>query len=82
MDNKNLFYNDPKPTDYLTDYGKGFVPDIDPKKDFAKKGLSFRSVDGSEWPTMEEAEAVNRAFYESLIVENQKNIEEEPRHNR
>ena len=31
---------------------------------------------------MEEAEAVNRAFYESLIVENQKNIEEEPRHNR
>lgn len=95
MDNNNLFYNDKKPIDNLTDYGKGYEPKIDPRTDYGKglvpdidpttdfgKGISFKSVDGREWATMEQAEAVNRAFYESLIIKSQNNIEEEPRHHR
>ena len=77
MDN-NLFYNDKKPIDDLTDYGKGHEPKVDSRTDFGK-GISFKSVDGREWATMEQAEAVNRAFYESLIIKSQNNNEEEPR---
>ena len=52
MDNKNLFYNDPKPTDYLTDYGKGFVPDIDPKKILLRRVYlldQLMVVNGLQW---------------------------------
>ena len=67
--------------DFRTDYGKGLVPDIDSKTDFGK-GISFKSVDGREWAEMEQAEAANRAFYESLIIKSQNNNEEEPKHHR
>ncbi len=70
-----------KSVDVLTPYGKGLEPDVDLRTDYGK-GISFKSVDGREWTTMEQAEAVNRAFYESLIIKSQNNNEEEPRHRR
>lgn len=67
--------------DIRTPYGKGLEPDIDSKTDFGKS-ISFKSVDGREWSTMEQAEAVNRAIYKSLILKYQNNTQEKPKHHR
>ena len=67
--------------DSKTPYGKGFELDIDPRTDFGKS-ISFKSIDGRKWPTMEQAEAVNRAIYKSLILQYQNNTEEKTKHRR
>lgn len=79
--NITSYENKSKPiVDLKTNCGEGVVP-ADPKTDFSK-GLSFKSVDGREWATMEQVTDVNRAFYDSSTIQSQSNIEEEPRHHR
>ena len=56
--------------DYRTDYGKGLEPKIDPITDFGK-GISFKSVDGKEWASYEDAMAYNQWYYESKIMHNE-----------
>lgn len=53
--------------DYRTDYGKGLEQKIDPRTDFGK-GISFKSVDGKEWASYEDAMAYNQWYYESKIM--------------
>ena len=36
MKNKDLYFNDQKPIDILTDYGKGFEPEVDPRTEYGK----------------------------------------------
>lgn len=59
----NLVLNE----DYCTAYGKGLEPKNDPITDFGK-GISFKSVDGKEWASYEDAMAYNQWYYESKIM--------------
>lgn len=45
--------------DQITDYGKGLEPKIDNITDFGK-GISFKSVDGKDWASYEDAMAYNQ----------------------
>lgn len=76
MNKDEIFHNDKKPLDIKTDYGKGFVPEIDPRTDYGK-GIVYKSIDGNECSTMEEVEEANKLFYDSLITE-----EEQPKRHR
>ena len=67
--------------DLITDYGKNLAPSIDPRTDYGK-GISFKSVDGREWSTIEQAEAANRDYYEAQLIKHQNSIDEVPTHHR
>ena len=54
--------------DYLTAYGKGLEPKIDIRTDFGK-GIYFKSVDGKEWASYEDAMAYNQWYYESKMIQ-------------
>ena len=60
-------YNDRLNGDQRTGFVKGFEPKIDPITDFGK-GISFKSVDGKEWASYEDAMAYNQWYYESKIM--------------
>lgn len=49
-----LFNNDIKKIDYRTDF---------------RKGISFKSVDGHEYTSMEAAEAADKAYWDRMIVD-------------
>ena len=53
--------------DQITDYGKGLEPKIDNITDF-EKGIYFKSVDGKDWASYEDAMAYNQWYYESKIM--------------
>lgn len=61
--------------DYRTAYGKGLEPKIDIRTDFGT-GISFKSVDGKEWASYEDAMAYNQWYYENKImpIEDKKGI--------
>lgn len=43
--------------------------EIDPYTDFGK-GITFKSVDGKDWASYEDAMAYNQMYYESMIISN------------
>lgn len=54
--------------DPITDFGKkGGEDNEDYRTDFGK-GISFKSVDGKEWASYENAMAYNQWYYESKIM--------------
>lgn len=67
MNKDEIIHNDKRPIDIKTDYGKGFVPEIDHRTDAYDKQL----------PTMEALEQGNRMSFNSLITE-----EEQPKRHR
>ena len=70
MDKEKIYYNNFEKIDPRTDYGKGLEPKIDPRTDFGK-GISFKSVDGKEWASYEDAMAYNQLYYENKIMHNE-----------
>lgn len=65
--------------DNLTDYGKGLEPKIDPRTNYGK-GISYKAKDGKEYVTMEQVEAVNKAFYDAMMVQDDDSLQEEEQH--
>lgn len=45
---------------------------IDPCTDFGK-GIAFKSVDGKEWATYEDAMAYNQMYYEKMMIQSKEN---------
>ena len=84
MNNNNDYLNQPikKNDDYMyqtpidprTDFGKGLEPKIDPRTDFGK-GITFKSVDGKDWATYEDAMAYNKLYYDSLMIKSGQDLE-------
>lgn len=72
----NFFYNDKKTLDIITDYGKGFVPKIDPRTDYGKGFVPEINPITDDYdkqlPTMEALEQVNKTLYDSSITEEDK----------
>lgn len=52
-----LINNDLKKIDFRTDFGKG---------------ITFKSVDGRDWATYEEAMAYNQMYYEKMMAQLEK----------
>lgn len=67
MDKEKIYYDNFEKIDPRTDYEKGLEQKIDPRTDFGK-GISFKSVDGKEWASYEDAMAYNQWYYESKIM--------------
>ena len=67
MDKEKIYYDNFEKIDPRTDFGKGLEPKIDPRTDFGK-GISFKSVDGKDWASYEDAMAYNQLYYESKIM--------------
>jgi hypothetical protein len=68
MDNKIKTSNDYSICN-LTDYGRGLEPNVDARTNY-----------GKEYATMEQVEAVNKAFYDALM--NSLQEEEQHKHRR
>ena len=53
---------------------KLFYPEtrIDPRTDFGK-GITFKSVDGKDWATYEDAMAYNQMYYEKMMIQSEEN---------
>ena len=45
---------------------------IDPCTDF-EKGTTFKSVDGKDWDTYEDAMAYNQMYYEKMMLQSEEN---------
>ena len=46
--------------------------EIDPRTDFGK-GITFKSVDGKDWATYEDAMAYNQMYYEKMMIQSEEN---------
>ena len=75
MDNEIKTSND-YTIDKLTDYGKGLESKVDARTDYGK-GISYKAKDGKEYATMEQVEAVNKAFYEDMEIQDDDSLQEE-----
>lgn len=75
MDNKIKTSND-YIIDNLTAYGKGLEPKIDARTDYGK-GICYKAKDGKEYATMEQVEAVNKAFYDTMMIQDDDSLQEE-----
>ncbi len=78
MDNKIKTSNDYSICN-LTDYGRGLEPKVDARTNYGK-GINYKAKDGKEYATMEQVEAVNKAFYDALM--NSLQEEEQHKHRR
>ena len=78
MDTKIKTSNDYS-IDNLTDCGKGLEPKVDPRTNYGK-GICYKAKDGKEYATMEQVEAVNKAFYDAMMVQDDDSLQEEEQH--
>ncbi len=78
MDTKIKTSNDYS-IDNLTDYGKGLEPKVDPRTNYGK-GICYKAKDGKEYATMEQVEAVNKAFYDAMMIQGDDSLQEEEQH--
>ena len=75
MDNEIKTSND-YTIDKLTDYGKGHESKVDARTDYGK-GISYKAKDGKEYATMEQVEAVNKDFYDAMMIQDDDSLQEE-----
>ena len=68
--NNNDYLNQPikKNDDYM------YQTPIDPRTDFGK-GITFKSVDGKDWATYEDAMAYNKLYYDILMIKSGQDLE-------
>ena len=68
--NNNDSLNQPikKNNDYM------YQTPIDSRTDFGK-GITFKSVDGKNWPTYEATMAYNKLYYDSLMIKSDQDLE-------
>ncbi len=64
IDNKIKASNDYN-IDNLTDYGKG---------------ISYKAIDGKEYATMEQVDAVSKAFYDVMMIQDDDSLQEKHKH--
>jgi hypothetical protein len=69
-DDTNILIND-----YITDYGKGLAPTLDPTTDFGK-GIVYYTCDGKQAASMDQVMQYNQMYYENMMIKKQDIIDE------